>query len=784
MTPHRASRAGPYVIFEVTCGRFRTDYGRPRNKGMLVMTVSNNRTVPLLSRFFFLVAMAAAGGAGTAAAAPICDLVFQACPDQFAGSVVTVPRNVLALDYRIPYCSKTVKVAGGGQPRPLSIVFIIDHSYSMVDLTDPDFERFTQTQAMIRQIQDVAPQAEVGLVVFRGDLRYDHRDNAYFKQAFPGDPFFKNDSYVPLTRLDKAFPNGRSGLDTLEAFLQVKYKTYIDTITTPDKPGWSQLDTVHEPYLVHETKLRDSAGTDISLGFDAAKIAMQPAAAAPEDRYFIFLSDGIAEVDRPNVNDFQAGRSVPTTFTIFFHEKYDSNQTVPPAIKTMTTNIRANGYSANNPKSAYWSINVPGDQLLKLLQTEVFGKILVLPTRPKDAVVSSPGGTWSTGTVAGGDFLFAGRIPLSGTDETFSLAFTYSYVDSSGGRQVTRDTLVRSSVTVRRGDVASPPSGMTTSCREQESLALYFAGAPVTAVRSDETSLETRLTSASGQSCQGCHVEVRTDRPVPPGDRETVTLLSPPGATVAAGTFARELRDPAVSGDGRLQHLAGDSIVLVYRNPDVPLDTVRRAYPFILVSPLDTVSPVDTTKPPIDTTKPPIDTLVSPVDTVQPKPVVLPVLNLGGLNDVARPDLAGGQLPQGDAGTAWLTAGAAAFAARPAGQCCGVLPAQPDTATRRSFVGVRIEASREFSVQARVFTNFGEFMGSLDVTLSPEQFAALPQGERQGTRVLKLWWNNRGPRGEAAATGAYILRVTARVGPQDGNPGREAKATRIFGLVR
>jgi len=49
-------------------------------------------------------------------------------------------------------------------------------------------------------------------------------------------------------------------------------------------------------------------------------------------------------------------------------------------------------------------------------------------------------------------------------------------------------------------------------------------------------------------------------------------------------TFPREIAGNAVLNDLKLQHAPHDSIVLIFRNPDIPLDTIRLAIPFVSIS--------------------------------------------------------------------------------------------------------------------------------------------------------------------------------------------------------
>ena len=115
-------------------------------------------------------------------------------------------------------------------------------------------------------------------------------------------------------------------------------------------------------------------GTDINLGFYAAKQAFKTAKYLPDRQFVIFSSDGepngtaIGEAD-----DFTLGKDMPTTFTVFFN----ANSTAPASITTMTDNIKANGYSETNKNSGSWAIQANHDALLKLLMTEAMKSILI-----------------------------------------------------------------------------------------------------------------------------------------------------------------------------------------------------------------------------------------------------------------------------------------------------------------------------------------------------------------------------------------------------------------------
>jgi hypothetical protein len=60
-------------------------------------------------------------------------------------------------------------------------------------------------------------------------------------------------------------------------------------------------------------------------------------------------------------------------------------------------------------------------------------------------------------------------------------------------------------------------------------------------------------------------------------DIEQLTLVN--NNLVFSKSFPQEIKQ-ANPGDGILQHGAEDSIIAIFRNPELPLDTLRAAVPF------------------------------------------------------------------------------------------------------------------------------------------------------------------------------------------------------------
>ncbi len=641
---------------------------------------------------------------GLGRAGRVCDLALSECPNKFAVGVVKVPTEAIWLDAKIPFCKEYVQI---GNAKPPSIVFIIDNSGSMEE-NDPEAARFDVVSTLLDNINAFAPNAEVSLVVFTRRLSFDHRENAFFKTAFPGDTS-QHDSFVPLTALSKAFANGRTGLDTLKSLLKHDGKGNLIYAT--------RLPASRNNSGMGRFNIRD--GTDISLGFQAAKVALKDSKSDKGSQYFVFLSDGTPSTPdngrEGTLNEFILGASVPATFTVFF-DTQNSTPVAPSNIVQMTGNIRVNNYSPANIKSAYWAINLPGAQLQTLLQTEVIGNVLSVPAKPVAASVATGDTTLLSTGLDARSFIFTRHMALKADTTRFQLDYTYSYIDTSGGRRVARQKHVPYALTLLRAQGAPLPAGMGETCKEQADISLYHDGQPISVVKADNATLEARLTLPDGSLCKGCGLEIRPSS-ARVKDHEDPVMV--PGAGYLSGTFQREISVIPTVGDGRLQHLPGDSIVVTFVSPENPLDRVRKAFPYADVA---------------------------------------TVLNVGGQNDYARAKRTAAPAydPQ------WLLVAPAAVQASPNDPLDHWRlqdgPMAPEDSLR--YVGLTVEASRAFRVEVRIFSNHGEFVNKVAFAISQAEFMKLEKSAQGDTRRLKVLWDGRSRNGDQAATGAYVIKTT------------------------
>jgi hypothetical protein len=643
---------------------------------------------------------------GSSRAGRVCELAFSECPRKFSSGIVKVPNEMIWLDAKIPFCNEYIQITNG-DAKPPSIVFIIDNSGSM-DEFDPEEARFSVVSTLLDNIFTFAPATEVSLVIFTRRLSFDHRENPYFKTAFPLDTA-QHDSFVPLTALNKTFADGRLGIDTLKAFLKHDDKGNLTYVT--------KLAASRNNSGMGRSNTRD--GTDITLGFQAAKVAIKDSKSDKANQYFIFFSDGTPSTPdngrEAMMSEFMAGAAVPTTFTVFF-DNLNSTPVAPSSIVQMTSNIKVNNYSAGNVKSAYWAINLPESQLQGLVQTQVIGNVLSLPTKPKSASLAIGDSTFLSGTLDPKNYVFTRHLAMQEDTTRFRLDFTYTYVDTVGGKQETKEKSVPYAITFVRAANAPLPTGLgKTSCRDQADIALFHEGKPVSMVTADDTTLEARLTMPDGSICRDCKMEVM---PSSAKSKDYESLFIVPASGYLAGAFQREVSLTPAVGDGRLQHLPKDSIVVLYVSPENSLDRVRKAFPYT---------------------------------------DVMTVLNLEGQNDYTRTRY----LPP-TAQPQFILVAPPTIRPHPSGPLdrwtmqTGTLT--PEDSIRH--VGLIVEASRAFTVDVRVFSNLGLFVNKLSFSVDQAEFLKLEKSPKGGTRMMKVLWDSRARNGATVGTGAYVIKTT------------------------
>jgi hypothetical protein len=387
----------------------------------------------------------------------ICNFKLKNCPEDFNGKVVYVPENVSSISPDFKVCIP-VTVIENGTSTPPSIVFIIDHSNSMMGSTgyDRDGSRFLVTSALLDTLYNKFPDAEVGLVVFYDKLYFNSEDDSMFKKlpdGFAGPQELTNQAYVPLMKLNVKQKNGQTGIEYLKYILQTK--KIVSSVRRTDTT-WS-TDMVYQP-----TGYERSGGTHINVAFDAAKEAIKTSTYAKENQYVIFISDGEAnETTEPTpVTEYEKGVAVPTTFTVYFTGA--ANATAPASLTNMTDNIKANGYSTSNPASQLWTIQTNFETLMKLVMQNIFNPLIFsLKQKPMSLTINNKSYTSISDSST---FDIGNGLILNDSITHFDIAVKYSV--KSDSLNVQKDTTVKVAFDVIRSDERALSEGIALTCHD------------------------------------------------------------------------------------------------------------------------------------------------------------------------------------------------------------------------------------------------------------------------------------------------------------------------------
>lgn len=506
----------------------------------------------------------------TSTAVEVCKFTYKGTPEELTDTTIKAPDDMVAM-------SEYIYV---GQPSRMdttvdtpSIFFIIDNSGSMKSVADPrdrDGNRYTVTSAFIDTIQNKFTKAEVGISVFGTWLFFDPADRNYFVTC----PNVDSGAYVPLLELDRTYPNysNKTGYQIL--------KEILDTAVYTGNYG----DYVDLQYQPTDSVLMGTS-THINACFEAAKHAFLTSmnAGRNEKHYVIFLSDGDATYPNDNTqDDFEQGTGVATTFTVFFTRTGG----VPGSISRMTTNIRNNGYSTSNPGSDYWGFqNTTFDSLMIFLMQNVFTAINkgITSTPSKITIGGISATNWdSTG------FTFNNLFPLTGRTTTFNYNITYKMYNASNV-YIKDTTHIISNFNVEIDPSSGNlPDTFDVLCWDRN-LHFRFNNQNITAANETMTQLGLRFDNKPQQAnynYTNAKVEV-THALGSAKDKETFTLTGSNNDFTIQ--FSRDIDSTPTPGNQILEHNAFDTLIATFRNsesPQLPLDTLRIAIPFILGDPV------------------------------------------------------------------------------------------------------------------------------------------------------------------------------------------------------
>lgn len=470
-----------------------------------------------------------------------------------------------------------------------SIFFIIDHSGSMCydNLSDPDFpkdqwgQRFTTSLELIDSIRARFPGTEVGITAFRQHLYFNPADSSFFKQH----PSYPMGAYIPFFKLDSAY-NSHGGDP---GYFVVRNILHTDTVLADNdplanaSPGYQYLSLKYWPTNYQQ----NSTGTNINAGFDAAKHAFESSLYSKDRQFIIFLSGSEANVangPHTNPNDFEAGESVPTTFTLFFTKQ----SSVPQSIQTMTKNIQESGWSINNCKSKVWSIDPNNQDLIQLIIDSITIKISSDYTIFKPNYISINGIEESDFDSINNLFSFNDHFSFTGVKTDFYYLIDYSVsIDSI---LPNGDTIIIISCTTSVGDfsivadpsITEPPNWYPNDfemIRWNRSLGFYYKNAQVASINMGMDTLEVRFIEERVDILYGYDsVSVTITNTKGNIDSETFELSKTD--TCFTKLFTLALDSTPTQNDGILQLFDRDTVTAVFRNSKLPLDTLELSVPF------------------------------------------------------------------------------------------------------------------------------------------------------------------------------------------------------------
>jgi hypothetical protein len=507
------------------------------------------------------------------ATSEVCELSINTCPENFSDQTIEVPQNVTAINPKIHVCDVGYVFEGVySSKEPPSIMFIIDHSYSMLGLgnthpgNDPYGMRFKVTRDLIDTVYSRFPDAEVGVVIFREVLYLDHRNNALFEQL----EGMGEQSFLPLLQLDKKVNGNKTGIEVIKELLQtdtsIRYnEKYMRNVECSD--------------LIYKPQFSTIGNTNINNAFDAALQAMRSAKNPKKRQFIIFLSDGEPHPLNDNSQHgnkdpffFQKGTNTPATFTVYL----SNTETTPPqSLELMTKNIQTNNYSESNKYSAIWTLKSDYNSLMSLFTSNILGTILtVVSGTPTSITINSQ----SSLSYSDNSFILEKPVPLPDLHTQLQFTIKYHLINQVSGEQ--KDTLTISNITIIKKDNAVLPDGLTLICTEEAHLAFYYKGKQISAATDTMKEIEIRLYGLSDKINGPVKITITN------GDHtetDKLTLDAEPKNGYWAQTFKRTVNEKAII-DRILQHRAIDSIIATYQSKPGNRDSLRASIPFSMSS--------------------------------------------------------------------------------------------------------------------------------------------------------------------------------------------------------
>jgi hypothetical protein len=552
-----------------------------------------------------------------------CEIALSRCPEQYDGDTLEVPLSVVSLSSTIRACATTDSNKVGEPP---AIMFVIDHSNSMVTAQPPNTRgndvngnRYRVTREIIETISGSFPDALIGVAIFDAGLYLNNsRGTDPNSVKFGGTPFndTTGESYMPLLKLNDTVSGG--GFLTADNTAYQLYQRMITSASVQGQTRWGVRSGAANPPL-----LAEGSGTNITIGFEAAleQFAKIPESVVkPENRYIIFLSDGEPGItgtcsgangttgDNPRCARqrlYEAGvidgKKFPTTYTVYLNAAPRDTADYPATLKTMTNAVKNNGYSDVNNTSGIWAIDGNNyDAMLNLMMDNIVSKMLQTKVVPKRIVVTSAGVTDSAGNLVDTSFSFGRMLPIDTTSiAVVRMGLRYDVkkdsIDDNGNTvQVDFETVQEYSFAIKRtatpkgGNNWASSQGLTPKCGSKPSIELLYGGEPVDVIKGNMKELTVKFAASNffDYTRDNVNIQIRMTEGGPVNDTlYTNRLTLRPEASSFYWNFDRVYVDAVgqvnVTNSVLEHNTISDSLILFFRNPIIPLDTIRVSYPYI-----------------------------------------------------------------------------------------------------------------------------------------------------------------------------------------------------------
>lgn len=479
----------------------------------------------------------------------VCSFRFTNVPEEIPATGLSVPDDAVAM-------AKFIKTKDSSDINGLlgvtSLMFVIDNSGSNGQ-SDTKGSRWSVPNALIDTLYKINPNVEIGAAVFGSDLYFDPRDESLFKKCSMG-----SYGYLPMLKLNETYTSSELGTKTGYEILKFYMK----------HAGY------HLEYALKKEALKLHTGTNITVGFRAAKDAMKDALYPKENQFVFFFSDGVASTGG---NEYLTGADVPTTFTIFLAPGI--SWPIPDEIDEMMTNIESNGYSKSNKKSAVWKMMSGHKQIMKLVVDHVIPNMItmvkMIPSQIK--VQGKLNDLWD-----GTGFTYDSLFPLTGTSTAFNYEITYDRTKDS----ITNDG---DTFNIDMGDTihsiiydADLTNGTVSDLVETRywgrSLEFYHKGSKISAIDATMDEFEIRFTPYTvdtNYDYSDVTITLSTDN----STSDSESLLLKDMGTFFSVSVPRTL-GAVIKGDGILQHEVSGTLSAHFKNKDLVLDTLQISIPF------------------------------------------------------------------------------------------------------------------------------------------------------------------------------------------------------------